>query len=557
MMRNLLTLGALTAAALAAQTGITNASVSGMVKDKITGQPLANYTVSTSVNVTWVGDTVLQNSSTKDVTSATGSSGRYKLMDLPPGSYRIAANEAQHFGEQITRRVVVNGSDLENIDLLVLVDGTITGKVVDENKEPVPDVAVMLVSREYYLGNVGYYYNLAGGRTNDLGAYTLARVRPGQPYLLMVEKQERTLPAHSEVPLDPKLRKRVPVRTWYPNSPFKDSAQTSILRPGEKREGVDIELKKSPSYCVEGTAAGPMGAATLRFGIEAMQPSSGISGSGGNFRATPGGLTAADGQFRICGLYPGTYRLSAQDADRNPQGAPNYGITEITVVDRDLEGVRVTAVAGKPLEVEVAWDGEPPASPAANKVAVSLTPLYRTSFPNERSGARSDIPGTFTLDGVFPDDYGVRAFINAPGIYVKDVTFSGRSVLYEPLHAGAAMSGTGMRVIMAHDGATLNVQVNDKDGNPGADLRVLAIPADVPSEGAMQARLVQGQTNQAGQFTSQTVPPGKYYVVATEETVDATPESIGRLWRSRIRYKEVDLPPAGSAQVKLEPGKIE
>jgi hypothetical protein len=73
----------------------------------------------------------------------------------------------------------------------------------------------------------------------------------------------------------------------------------------------------------------------------------------------------------------------------------------------------------------------------------------------------------------------------------------------------------------------------------------------------MQARLVQGQTNQAGQFTSQTVPPGKYYVVATEETVDATPESIGRLWRSRIRYKEVDLPPAGSAQVKLEPGKIE
>jgi hypothetical protein len=73
----------------------------------------------------------------------------------------------------------------------------------------------------------------------------------------------------------------------------------------------------------------------------------------------------------------------------------------------------------------------------------------------------------------------------------------------------------------------------------------------------LAARLVQGQTNQMGQYTSQTLPPGKYYVVATEESVDPTPESMSRLWRSRNRYQEVELPPAGSAQVKLEPGKIE
>jgi hypothetical protein len=45
--------------------------------------------------------------------------------------------------------------------------------------------------------------------------------------------------------------------------------------------------------------------------------------------------------------------------------------------------------------------------------------------------------------------------------------------------------------------------------------------------------------------------------MATEESVDPTPESMSRLWRSRNRYQEVELPPAGSAQVKLEPGKIE
>lgn len=91
MIRRVLAFGALAAAMLSAQTGITNASVSGAVKDKATGQPLANYTVSTFVNATWVGDTIVQNSGTKDVSSTTDSSGRYKLTDLPPGSYRVMA----------------------------------------------------------------------------------------------------------------------------------------------------------------------------------------------------------------------------------------------------------------------------------------------------------------------------------------------------------------------------------------------------------------------------------------------------------------------------------
>ena len=45
--------------------------------------------------------------------------------------------------------------------------------------------------------------------------------------------------------------------------------------------------------------------------------------------------------------------------------------------------------------------------------------------------------------------------------------------------------------------------------------------------------------------------------MATDESVDATPESIGRLWNARNRFQAVDLMPGATAQVKLEPGKIE
>jgi hypothetical protein len=114
-----------------------------------------------------------------------------------------------------------------------------------------------------------------------------------------------------------------------------------------------------------------------------------------------------------------------------------------------------------------------------------------------------------------------------------------------------------VRVTVGQDGATLSVRVADKDGNPGADMHVYLLPADARSEGALATRVVQGQTDQTGQYTSPTLAPGKYYAVATEDSYDATVESIGKLWRSRNRYKEVDVAPGAGALVNLEPVKID
>ena len=83
-----------------------------------------------------------------------------------------------------------------------------------------------------------------------------------------------------------------------------------------------------------------------------------------------------------------------------------------------------------------------------------------------------------------------------------------------------------------------------------------AATSTISSE-AMLAALVIGQTGQAGQYTSHTLAPGKYYVVASGDSFDATPDSIGRLWRSRNRFKEVELEPRGRAQVSLEPARID
>jgi len=327
-----------------------------------------------------------------------------------------------------------------------------------------------------------------------------------------------------------------------------------ILRSGERRAGVDIEMRKSPPYCVEGTAMGPAGAAAMHFGIETLQPSNGLSSGVGAFASPPGGVTAADGKFRICDLNPGSYRLSVEDANRTAESVPNYGAVEFAVVDQDIHGIKIPAAPGRTLDAETVWDGDPPPSPVSLPLLMLLAPL---NGAGGQHGGQMAIPGRFTFKGIVSTDYAVRTFFNVPGVYVKDIGYAGRSAMYEPLRMGTGPSGEGLRITMAHNGAALSVAVADKDGNPGADLRVLLFPAEVRSEGMLAVRLVQGLTNQAGRYVSQTLPPGKYCVVATDESVDATPESIGRLWNARNRFQTVDLTPGATAQLKLEPGKIE
>jgi protocatechuate 3,4-dioxygenase beta subunit len=555
--RNLFLVSILAASIAVAQpTGVPNSSVSGTVKDAGTGKPLANYNVSTYVGATWINDTIIMGRA-KQVNSVTDEQGRYKLSDLPPGPYRIEARSAEDFSSSRTKRITLSGQDLNDLDFNVIVSGKISGKVLDENKEPVPDIAIYLVSKEYFMGVAGYFFK-GYAKTDDRGQYTLARVSAGQPYFLMAQKDERKLPPRSQAPLDPRLRRRVPMRTFYPNSPAKEGAEALVLRPAEHREHVNIELKKTQNYCIEGTLMGALGPAALNFSIEALQPSSGVSSGGGMFVVVPNGVTGPDGKFRICDLSPGTYRLIGMDSDPGgPQMPSNFAIGNIVVSDRDLQNVRIPLTPGLPLDGEVVWDGTPPEQPVTTKVLVSLQPLSRNPMSGERTSARPDIPGTFSFPSLVMADYGVRTLVNAPSLYVKDVTYAGHSVLNEPLRLGSSVSGAGMRVIMGRDGATLSARVTDKDGNNVPAIAVLVMPADVSSEAILQRFLVTGETDQSGQYTSHTLPPGKYYVAAISEPFNASTESIDRLWRARLQFKEVELAPSGSAQVSLVPQKIE
>ena len=523
-------------------------SISGTVRDAATGTPLPDVQV------------YANRGSRDSVMAVSDAQGRYTLRNVKPGRQPVSAEGAARAGvvpSRAPRRFItlVAGQDLTAIDFQLTNYGALSGKIIDENKEPLPDISVFLIAREYSLGVLRYVY-ASITTTDDRGEYFLKRVEPGRVFLLMAQKRPRNLPAISESPLDPKARKSIPSVTFYPAGTAIGGAEALVLRPGELRENVDIRMMRAPSRCIEGSGQATGGAEELRFQISDRQPTSGASGDGAMFVMPPSGVTGPDGKIRICELPPGDYQLTV--FPNVAEGTPSFfGTASISVGDRDVNKVLVNARPSVSLAGEVVWVGEPPDPPIASQLTLVLRPITRAPWSGESDSARTSIPGQFSFKHLLVDEYGLQTFGVPEGAYIRDITYGGRSVLGEPLRIGSSIGDGGLKIALARDGGSVATNVADRDGKPVADAHVLLLPLTADSEATLAASMVSGQTDQNGAWKSPQVRPGKYHILASPLAVNKSPEIIAKLWRARHRAQEVELTPNGTAQVKLLPETIE
>ena len=153
---------------------------------------------------------------------------------------------------------------------------------------------------------------------------------------------------------------------------------------------------------------------------------------------------------------------------------------------------------------------------------------------------------------LLPDDYAVDTRAISSGWYAKSITCGGQSVLHGVAPMGGAMSCGALRFVFAHDGGTLTARVADKDGNPISDAWVAIIPESAATEAEMSAVMTIGQTGPNGVYSSSTLAPGKYRVLATNETIDMAANRVDKLWAAQSLGQEVEIGANTSVQVKLE-----
>jgi hypothetical protein len=114
-----------------------------------------------------------------------------------------------------------------------------------------------------------------------------------------------------------------------------------------------------------------------------------------------------------------------------------------------------------------------------------------------------------------------------------------------------------VRVVVARDGGFLNVLVVNHDGEPAPDTRVHIFPAEETAPAILAQVRATGFSGQSGSFSSGTLTPGNYYVLATNSKVDNTPEGIARLWEARKKAAKIEVTAGAAAQVTVETVTIE
>jgi hypothetical protein len=515
----------------AAQTAASGSgSITGVVRDTATGEPVAQASVSAHMPNGAV------------VSSQADPQGQYTLNSLPAGTYRLSASgplekgQAQTPQQEKTVRLDV-GQKLASIDFRLPSLGIIGGRVVDENKEPVAGVPVVLVEKRYDHGALRY--SLAAGRaqTNEAGVYRLTGIPTGAAFLVETAN-----------PFPPKSTEGdTPANTFYPNALAADLAEAIVLNPGETRDGVDIQQKKLPAYCVQGVVEGaPESGLNLDFSDAVVRNSPQSSGR------NSAGKTKPDGTFRVCGLHSGQHSFIAAGISQTAGQTEFLASGTVEVKSEDVREFKLQPALTSAVSVEVAWDGDPPAQ-SLNGVLTLRGRIEQLIIEQLVVGFNGT--GTFSRSGMLhPDDYTVDVQgVNGNGQYVKDITCGGASVLHGTAALGGTESCGALRIVLARDGSTLAAHVLDADGNPIPEVWVAIVPESAATEAAMSAAMVYGQTGANGVYTARSLPPGKYRVLATNETIDLAANRVDKLWLAQQRAQEVEIGPSASVQIKLQP----
>lgn len=510
-------------------------SISGTVFHAGTGAPMPD--VSVSVQARANSGPQAGAASVRTITAVTGKDGKYALRDLPLATYRVVVTSSQGVPE--TKVVNLSGVITSaSVDFRLEVYGTITGRVLDQNSEPVPRAELHLLSKQYYLSAVKYY-TVKTAKSDDRGVYSFRSVAPGSPYFVQAAMLSGSIEPASGLPSDPKSRRQTVAITFYPGSTEIDGGQELTLRAGEIREDVDIHVSRTPSYCIDALLH-----SVGRSGEQIFEIRSWLTG------AAVSADTVRKEKIRVCGLAPGRYRLLARSVPGTVGEESVLGTVDATVIDEDLAGADVYLLPAVTLAGRVVWGEAPPPEVQTAKLFVALESINHIAIGEDLS-AQSSIPGEFRLTGVFRDDYALVTSLNIPGVYIKDIRYDNSSIMNRPLRLGVSARSNELEIVLSREGATVTAEISDEKGNPAPYSYVHIAPAVAASQEDVATSMVVGQVDQFGKYSSSVLPPGKYYVLATRERIRPTPEGIGWLLGARSRASEINLGPHATEHVKL------
>jgi Carboxypeptidase regulatory-like domain len=446
-------------------------------------------------------------------TASTNGQGKWEIRELPAGRFTLTVTRAgylnlqygqKRYGEPGRPLEVGDGETIENIDLTLLHNAVITGRIYDEAGEPLAGANVMPMQVRFFNGRKRLVPTRGNAISDDSGQYRLGSLEPGDYYIYATSRE-----TWETDPPDSKTLGFMP--TMYPAATAMGEAQRVRVRAGQEAAGIDIALVPGKAGTISGTAVSsqgvPLGGETISLGIEIR---------GEQFMSFQGGTSTKvnpDGAFAFRNVAPGEYHLTVR---QTPTDRPMESANVIVNVSgADLDGVNIVTSAAGGVTGRVSVEPGTPLPIALTRLTVRALPVERdtqTNFGSAPDNGRVREDGSFELKTII----GSSRLTVAPlpdGWAIRQVDQNGRDIAAQPFDPqGQTLEGA--TVVLTTRFPTLTAALHDSKGAPTLDGILVLFPEDA-SSWAEDLRLVRtGRPGQNGTIVIKAVRPGAYLAAA-------------------------------------------
>ena len=435
--------------------------------------------------------------------------GRYRLTGLTAGRYNVIAiaptmvePSEGTYGEPGKTVTLAEGETVEKIDFTLARGGVITGRVTDADGAPVIDERINLDTADQNNRRPGAFFlsNPFMFQTDDRGVYRIYGLPPGRYTVSVgISAEEGSVSSGAS-------GRGYYARTYHPNTTDKSKANVIEVTEGSETSNVDITLgRKSQSFVATGRVVDESGkpVPNVHVGHGARVGGQNQMGSFGF-----GGMTDANGRFRLEGLLPGRYAAFVwNEGESSSYSDP----VSFEVAEGDIAGLEIKLRSGSSISGVAVIEGTAERAILAKLSQLSLVAQLTSdqlTAPNF-SNIKISPDGSFRITGLRPGKFRLHLSGYPPppkGFTLARVEREGVAQREIEVTAGAQV--TGVRVVIEYGAGSVRGLVKIENGSLPENARMSVNVRRVgETSGEMQS---VAQVDSRGRFFIEGLPTGEY-----------------------------------------------